>query len=79
MSEARWKPIDLTTPHKWYRSRGWRWGDSRWIVVAAFCPTVFGLGGEIISGYGKGFAIFVGPVWLGVAANFKEPVHDPAN
>lgn len=67
-----WKPIYLTTPHKWYRSKAWQWGNSKWIIAAAFCPSVFGIGGELITGYGKGMAIFLGPVWLGVAARFED-------
>ena len=67
-----WKLINITTPEKWYRSKAWQCGESKWIVAAAFCPYVLGFGGEIITGYGKGAAIFLGPLWIGVAARFEE-------
>lgn len=67
-----WRPIDVTTPGKWWRSKAWRWGDSRWIVAAAYCPTMFSVGGELLTGFGKGFALIIGPFWLGVAASFAN-------
>lgn len=68
-----WMPVDMTTPEKWYRSKCWRWGNTAWIVAVAFCPTHFSLGGELLTGYGKGFALCLGPFWLGTAVSLPTP------
>jgi len=67
-----WKPINISTPEKWHCHKAWRWGDSCWIVAAAFCPVHFSVGVELLTGYGKGLALQIGPFWLGAAANFSD-------
>jgi hypothetical protein len=65
---GEWQPIDITTPPKWHRSKAWRWGGSCWIVAGAYCPTVLGVGCELLTGFGKGLALWLGPLWIGIAA-----------
>ncbi|KMS59989.1 hypothetical protein V474_07820 [Novosphingobium barchaimii LL02] len=72
-----WAPIDISTPEKWHRFKAWRWRDSCWIVAIAFCPTHFSIGAELLTGFGRGVALQIGPFWLGAAANFSS-LKDPA-
>ncbi len=42
-------------------------------VVLGFCPSLFAIGGELITGETRGIALMIGPFWLGFAdAAFKE-------
>lgn len=63
-----WQPIDMVTPAKWYRFFGRRIGNTTLGFAAAACPTAFFIGFELITGSSRGFAIGLGPLWLGVAA-----------
>jgi hypothetical protein len=62
-----WEPIDITTPTKWYRFFGRRLGSSTIGLAAAFCPSAFFIGIELIRGSSTGFGISLGPVWIGIA------------
>lgn len=72
---TKWAPIDIATPARWHRSKAWRWGQSRWIVAAALSPKSFAIGFELMTGYGKGLALYLGPFWIGIAANYAAGDH----
>ena len=60
--------IDIVTPTKWQTKAFFAWRKRRAFgVVLAFSPTIFALGCEAITGGSKGFAVMVGPFWLGAA------------
>lgn len=60
--------IDICAPETWITRHFWAWRKRRAFgVVVAFCPTVLAVGVELITDESKGFAVFVGPLWLGVA------------
>ncbi|QAY80445.1 hypothetical protein [Sphingosinicella sp. BN140058] len=59
--------IDITTPSRWNRHVAWRLKGTSFILAAAFSPTSFYAGVELLTGYGKGLALCLGPVWLGFA------------
>ena len=68
--------ITITTPEKWTARAFWAWLDRRAFgVVAAFCPTMFSFGFELITGKSKGIAFMAGPFWLGFATLAITP-HD---
>jgi hypothetical protein len=65
--------IDLNTPVAWKRHRIWVSKRRDFMAFAAFAPTFFGLGIELITSEAKGLSLYVGPLWLAFATIRKEP------
>lgn len=60
--------IEISTPAGWIVRHFFRIGRHRAAgIVMAFSPRVFALGLELMTGFGKGGAIIVGPLWIGFA------------
>jgi hypothetical protein len=69
------REISVVTPAKWKASHFF-WapkGKRAWGIVAAYCPSFFGLAVEVIGPETVGLAIVVGPFWLGVATIKADP------
>jgi len=60
--------VDLRTPEQWRAGSFWVGHRSRsYGVLIAFCPTVWAIGVELMTGSAKGVAIIIGPLWIGAS------------
>jgi hypothetical protein len=64
--------INIATPTTWKRHIAWRFGGTPCIAVIALSVTTLAIGVEVINGYAKGLAVYVGPFWLGLAVAKEE-------
>lgn len=65
--------VSFETPIKWSKRAFFR-ATKRHVggIVFAFAPTYFAIGAELITGDTRGFALILGPFWLGFAVSAFE-------